>query len=342
MENAILITLAVAIISGLKPPAIDIPKYHDMINKAELLICEGNFHKAGNTYKLAFKNIEKPFGKDVFNAALASQLSNQNLERDKYLQTIINNSDDLEFVKSMFVNKYMSEEDWQSLIEKQKINYDPNLRKEFKEILDRDQLFRPMYETHDDTINANEKINIARILSISESTGFPSQIELGYTNRLRGQNLDIVLHHIAQRRSYDKSVIDLEPKLFKAVNEGRFDPEAAIFYMNFQNDIEKGEFEDYSTWQFKHSLLPDSLNNKVWLPKLNEEQKRMANEKRKKWFANSLEEIAIKAMFLSDNDLPFIFTCVRKSIAYLHEDFNKETAFEQYKAITKRYEEYKR
>ena len=39
------------------------------------------------TEEQAFNRIEKPFGKDVFNAALASQLAGQLETRDQFRQT---------------------------------------------------------------------------------------------------------------------------------------------------------------------------------------------------------------------------------------------------------------
>lgn len=315
-------------------------KYFDLINQAELFICDGKFETAAHNYKLAFSEIEKPFGKDVYNAALACQFANNIVERNNHLQVIINNSDDLDFVKAKFVVQYMTQEEWQNLLDKRQIEFDPKLRQEFKDILDLDQLYRPMYDTHDDTINANRKINLKRILALTDSVGFPSHIELGYTRNFRGQNHDIVLHHTAQRRSYDKSVTDLEDILFKAVNEKRFDPETAIFYMNFQNDLEKGKFEVYSTWQYKHPLLPDSLNAKVWLPKLNAKQRAEAESKRQEWNANSLDNIAAKSNFKSSSNLPFIFTSIKNSIGNMPKDFTKEKALEKYKSFTKYLEEY--
>lgn len=341
MRNIILIIVIFTLIGCSTKRAINSSAYFKLIKKAELLICEKNYKQASKVYTQAFKNIEKPFGKDLFNAAIASQLSDNIKERDARLQSIIDNSTDLDYVKSKFAENYLSEKQWQELISKQKIKYNPTLRSEINEIYERDQKFRPMYETHDDTINANRKINMDRILRLTDSIGFPSHFELGYTNNLRGQKLDIVLHHTAQRRSYDKSVTDLEPILFNAVQQGRFDPDQAIFYLNFQNDSEKGVFEVYSAWQYKHPLLPDSLNNKVWLTKLDENQKIKANIKRKEWHANSLDEIAIKTLYLTQNSLPFIFTCVKKSIANLSDDFDKETALKQYKAITSHMVEYK-
>lgn len=334
MKKTYFILILTLILSCSETKKYNSEKYFEHINNAELAICEENFAKALSEFEIAFAAIEKPFGKDVFNASLSGQLTKEYKKRDGFLQQIINNSDELDFVKSTFVGEYMTYQEWKELISKKELKYDEALRMEFNEIHYRDQLFRPMYETHDDTINSIRKINLKRILDFADSVGFPSHIELGYSNYLRNQPQDIVLHHTAQRRSYDKTVIDLEPILKSAVKNGRFDPEQAIFYLNFQDDREKGVFEVYSSWQYRHPLLPDSLNNKVWLPKLDEEQILKANQKRKEFFANSLVDISRKANFLNKSELPFIFSSVKKSTANLRDDFDRETALEQYQMMT--------
>lgn len=334
MKNIFYILLFAIILSCSKTKEFNSEKYFEHINNAELAICDENFEKAIKEYEVAFDLIEKPFGKDIFNSALSSQIMNDFEKRDNYLQQIINNSNELDFVESVFVNNYMTQQEWSKLVSKREITYDQTLRTEFNEIYDRDQLYRPMYETYDDTINSNRKVNLKRILELTDSDGFPSQVELGYSNYLIRQPHDIVLHHTAQRRSYDKTVIDLEPILKSAVEKGRFDPEQAIFYLNFQDDREKGKFEVYSSWQFKHPLLPDSLNNKAWFPKLNEKQLFKVDKKRKELYANSTSNIKTKTNFLNNNDLPFIFSSVKKSIVNLSNEFDKETALEQYIGIT--------
>ena len=311
-----------------------ISKYHNLINKAEIEICDGHFEKASKYYLLAFREIKKPFGHDVYNAALSNQLSNNLDERNINLQLLINNSDDLGLLKSIFVNTYIDENLWNSFLEKRTTEYDSRLRNEFKSIWERDQLFRPMYDTHGDTIQANRMINMNRILSITDSLGFPSQIELGFRKSLRGQNHDVVLVHTSQRRSKNKNIIDLEPILCKAVNEGRFDPEQAISYLHFQNDKDKRNFEVYSTWQYKYHLLPDSLNNKIWLVNLNKEEYDRANKIRKKWNADQLDDIATKSEFISKSNIPFIFTSVMTFIENMPTDFTLEKALKQYKIAT--------
>lgn len=311
-----------------------ITKYHILTNKAEIAICDGDFDRASKNYSLAFSEIKKPFGPDVYNAAISNQLSNNLDERNLNLQLLINNSDDLSMLKSIFVDTYIDEKLWNSFIEKRTIEYDSRLRNEFKSIWERDQLFRPMYDTHDDTIQANRIINMNRILSLTDSLGFPSQIELGYRKTLRGQNHDVVLVHTSQRRGKDKNIIDLEPILCKAVNEGRFDPEQAISYLQFQNDTDKSDFEVYSTWQYRHQLLPDSLNDKIWLVNLNKEKYEHANELRKKWNADQLDDIAIKSDFISRSNIPFLFTSVMTFVEHMSTDLSPEEALEQYKMAT--------
>jgi len=308
--------------------------YFELVNDAEIAICGKRYQKALDHYEAAFPTVEKPFGKDVFNAALASQLALDYQKRDAYLQIIINNTDDLAYVKSVFVGEYMDEAGWEQLVSKRIIAYDPALRSQFEEILARDQAFRPDYDAYDDTINANRKINLQLIEEYGDKLNkFPSQIEIGYGSPLRSQPHHIVLYHTAQRRSDDKSVIDLEPILRLAVKDGGLDPEKAILYLNFQNDTEKGPYEVYSSWQFYHPLLPDSLNDKVWYPQLDEAQKQAANEMRESWCANSLEDISLKTDYVSKSQYPFMFSAVRSSTANLEDHLDAEGALQQYQAF---------
>ncbi|QTN39759.1 hypothetical protein HZ996_11595 [Cryomorphaceae bacterium] len=311
-----------------------ITRYYLLTNKAELAICDGDFDTASKNYSLAFQEIEKPFGPDVYNAALSNHLSNNLDERNLNLQLLVNNSDDLSLIKSIFVSTYVDENLWDSLVENRTIDYDSRLRSEFKSMWERDQMFRPMYDTHDDTIQANRRVNLNRILSITDSVGFPSQIELGFKRSLRGQNHDVVLVHTSQRRSKDKSIIDLEPIFCKAVNEGRFDPEQAISYLHFQNDEDKRHFEAYPTWQYRHHLLPDSLNDRIWLVPLNVEEYERSNEVRREWNADQLEDIATKSEFMSRSDIPFLFTSVMTFVENLPEDLTQEEALGRYEMAT--------
>ena len=288
-------------------------QYFSLVNKAELSICEEKYSQALDLYKQAFTYTLKPYGKDAFNAALVSSLIGNNESLEEYVQLLINNSEDSDYIQSKLVGPYISETDWSKIMSNKVAAYDKNLRNEMWEINERDQLFRPMYETHDDTINRNRIINLNRILDITDESGYPSHLELGYSSNLRTHKHDIVLHHTSQRRSKDKSVTDLEPLMKAAVEQGRFDPEIAIQYVYFQNDIEKGKYEPFPINQYRHHLLPDSLNENIWMLNLSETQLEEINRVRHEWHANTTDDILIKAAFKLKTEHPFIFSSVKKN-----------------------------
>jgi hypothetical protein len=334
MKKILIVTLAMLCMGCSKSQKVDIPFYFEQIKQAENNICQKRFKEASDIYKRAFVSIEKPFGKDVFNAALAAHLTGDQDRRDVLLQKLVNNLDQFDWLKKELVDTYLSEEEWASLLARRQVEYQEDLRQECVELNERDQLFRPLYETYDDTINANRKINLSRILELTDDSGFPSHIEAGYADNLREWDHDIVLYHTAQRRSYDKSVYDLEPLLFEAVQQGRYDPDRAIFLMNFQQDAGKGPFEVYPITYIRHSSLADSLQQKGWRARLDAEYETRANEVRKKWHANSLEDIQIKSSFLEKNDMPFIFTSVRSSVMKLNPEADSMDVLMQYLYFT--------
>ncbi|HKL39662.1 MAG TPA: hypothetical protein VJ894_03235, partial [Cryomorphaceae bacterium] len=69
---------------------IDVEKYQNLVDVAELAICEGDHRAALDNYGIAFRQIERPFGKDVYNAALVAHAADYRAERDEYLQQLIN------------------------------------------------------------------------------------------------------------------------------------------------------------------------------------------------------------------------------------------------------------
>lgn len=313
---------------------IDVEKYQNLVDVAELAICEGDHRAALDNYGLAFRQIERPFGKDVYNAALVAHAADYRAERDEYLQQLINGSEDLAFIKVNFLSNFMSAQEWGILESKREYEYDADFRAEISKIHDRDQLFRPDHQNYDDTINAIREENLDRLLELVEEQQLPAQKELGYAQNLRTHPHHIVLLHTAQRRSYDKSITDLEPIIRKAVKQGRLDPELAIRYMKLQDDKEKGRFETYATWQYTHPLLPDSMNYAIWIPKLSDSEKAEINEMRAEWYADSIEDIQKKMAFSESSDWPYLFTSVNKSVVNLPEDLTAEEAIEQYLMFT--------
>ncbi len=322
-----------------QPQEIDIPRYFDLIKDAEMQIVNEEFKEAVNLYQNAFPLIEKPFGKDVFNAALASQLANMPDERDQYLQIIINNSENAEKTKSVFLGTFLTQEQWDNLLNNQVPSYDPVQRAEFAGIMKKDQLYRPHYDEFDEIIYKNEKSNLQQILTFTEQYGFPSQIELGFRENLNGQEHHIVLLHVARRRARDKSIMNLKTLMRNAVDEGRFDPETALTHLYYQKD--ESDSADYmhlsQYWVFTHDALPDSLKTKIMRDPGSPEEVKAHNELREKWYATTLTERKEKLHFLKKTKLPFIFSSINSNMNTM--DFTslipEDEIDEQYKHITK-------
>ncbi len=321
------------LITGCTVNEVDIQKYHDLVNRAELAIWSDSLSISSQLYQEAFSHIDKPFGKDLFNAALVEgQLHNKETLL-QYLQQLVNNLDEFDHLKSAFVNSKISNQEWQNLLEDREVSFNTELKKEAEKILNRDQMHRPKYDTHDSLIYENLITNLQWILEKIKSSEFPSHKELGYRQSLRGQDHHLVLHHAAQRRSYDKTMIDLESILYEAVRSGRLDPERAIQYMIYQND--NLDFQNYIVWQFHHSLLPDSLTSVYWSTDLTEKSS-LVDSTRLSWMACSMSDAEKKAKYLNENlSSEYIFTSVNKAEGNLDERLEFEEAMATFKLLTK-------
>ena len=313
---------------------IDIQKYQELVDEAELAICGEDYRNALDNYGIAFRQIERPFGKDVYNAALAAHAADFRAERDQYLQQLVNGSDDLGFIKSTFLANFMSVQEWEIIESNRKQEYDAAFRAEMNEIRNRDQLFRSDYDNYKDTINALHILNLERLLKITAAQQFPAQMEMGYSENLRSQPHHIVLYHTAHQRSYDKSVMDLDPIIRVAIKKGRLDPELGIEYVKYQEDPEYGRLETYSTWQYSHPLLPDSMSYAKWAPKFSKSELKEINQIRRERYADSIEAIQMKTRYLKRSDWPFLFTSVKNSITDLPDDLTAAEAVEQYLLLT--------
>jgi hypothetical protein len=67
--------LLVLLYSSISYAQVDFTRvYHPIINEAELAIVDTNYHEALSFYNEAFTNVEKPFAKDYYNAAICATL----------------------------------------------------------------------------------------------------------------------------------------------------------------------------------------------------------------------------------------------------------------------------
>src|SRR5690606_11059710 len=302
------------LLTGCENSVAKVVKYHNTVNQAELQITENNFKDAAKLYEDAFDKIDKPFGKDLYNAAIVTSIIGDQKKLHDYLQILINNTEDLSFIESTLLGPYISREKWNEIISQREIAYDKSLRSEMLYIAERDQWFRPQYDTHMDTIEKIRKENLDRIFQSTPGREFPGHQEIGYSRNLRGQPHHIVLHHTAQRRSQDKSVGQLDEILKDAVYMGKLDPEQAISYLEYQEDMGAGPYEIFTVFQIQHPLLPDSLQDKSWERTYDKFTRIEADRVRKTWLAGSLGDLSIKAKYLKTTQHPFIFPGIQRNI----------------------------
>jgi len=311
-----------------------IENYHRLVNKAELAICEENFREALDHYGLAFRKIDRPFASDLYNASLAAQASEYWAERDQYLQQLINGSADVAMIKATFLASFMTVQEWDILESNRIRDFDQDLREELTAL---SQSTKENSTSENIALKKNPHArnkSLDRLLEIESEIGFPSHKEIGYSENQRKQPHHDVLRHSAMMRMSDKKVKDLEPILRKAVMQGRLDPELAISYMEFQDDKEKGRYENYAISQFRHPLLPDSMNYSKWIPKLNQDERKEINELRIDWLADTVEEIERKTAYKNNSSWPFLFTSVTKEKTKMSDEYTAEEAAEQYLLCT--------
>lgn len=315
-------------------------EYFDFVNQAELKITQNNFDSAAEYYEEAFDKIDKPFGKDLYNAAIINSIIGDQKSLHDYLQILINNTEELSFIESTLVGPYISQKEWDRVLGQREIRYDKLLRSEMKRINERDQLFRPHYDTHMDTIEKIRKENLNRIFDFTRNKEFPGHQEMGYSRNLKEQPHHIVLYHTTQRRSQDKKVDRIDDLLREAVYGGKLDPEQAISYLRYQNDMGAGPYEIYTVFQVQHPLLPDSLQNKSWEKTYDQSIRKKADSVRNTWLANSMQEMSVKAKYLKSAEHPFIFSGIHREIYQLPLEMSKKEVMERYERQTSRGMEY--
>jgi hypothetical protein len=89
MTTKLLVTLFLLKTSLLFSQKIDFTQvYHPIINDAEMALIDSNYVEALDLYKGAFQNVEKPFAKDFYNAALCAFYADKQSTMFEYLEKL--------------------------------------------------------------------------------------------------------------------------------------------------------------------------------------------------------------------------------------------------------------
>lgn len=211
--------------------------YFNMINKAELAICDSNYHDAVIYYKEAIKYLEEPFGNDLNNFLYCGFLTNDKTiieycipkykERDYKYPYWIN----IDYKDTGIANYFDSLYTNSNIVSK----IDTNYRNFIKELMRDDQAIRKKTGSMDykkaKKINCKQdSINMRKLKKYIDSTGiFPTEAIVGnsYDNSATRSNLlEILLINYAANVGMDNCFnkpVNLH--LDKKVLAGEFPPD---------------------------------------------------------------------------------------------------------------------
>lgn len=298
----------------------DFENYQDSINIAELYAIEGNTQKALCTYFNVLTKSDGNFSKDIYNALI---LANDLKEYDTLftlLELAKKKNFDNEYLLGLseFANLH-SHLKWEKFINtnNQVIYIDTILRQKIDSLHYLDQYFRTKegsYQTYGDTIRVIDSLNMAFLLTLISEKGLPGEKEIGVRNFRGNQGYDIVIHHhcqsisqsesqrIRNKTAAKKDLIILTPILIEQAQQGRILPNKCAQYLEYQNDgFEAGVFE-----VFRYSYNNDYSD--YFVPKYNEDQKRLIDQNRKSIHLEPLTDYYKKIIYVTtDNSLKMIF-----------------------------------
>ena len=110
--------------------------YHPIINEAELAIVDTNYHEALSFYNEAFANVEKPFAKDYYNAAICAVLIGKMPVMFDFLEKIVAKGYQVENFRKDFFFKNIADtcKQW-TAFEKQAKLIKPQINTELRDSL---------------------------------------------------------------------------------------------------------------------------------------------------------------------------------------------------------------
>lgn len=213
--------------------------YHPVINQAEVLVMDGKYRDALETYEKAFAAVPKAFMKDYFNAAVCATYIGDATNTYKYLLEVAGKGISLDFIKDEpafmgiqrdpqwreFELQYLSKKrDFESKINK-------TLLDKLNKIYDRDQWFRMRNpEAFADTIAKIDKQNARELDYLIAKYGVPGEDEIGC-----GQGgmpiIQYPFYTVIKRQTPENQTVNFSNALLEGMRKGKILPHTAASLM---------------------------------------------------------------------------------------------------------------
>lgn len=214
-------------------------KYYYLVNKAELLIIDGNYKAANRTYNVAFKQVEKPFARDYWNALICSNKINTKRKSFRLIKKLalkgfeIKNFNTESFAN--FKNKRLwkkVEKKYDKWLDLHNRAIDTDLKEKMYSLQYSDQNIRYRYEIYKDSIRKVDSFIIKELIEIFDKKGIIDENDIGINNpNTYLPHYTLIRHHVL---SY--LMPRLGESLEKAVLDGRFSRK--FYAMNFSTDMD--------------------------------------------------------------------------------------------------------
>ncbi len=273
-------------------------KYNQLVNKAELSIIDSNYTKALYYYQDAFKLVEYPFAKDLYNALLCATFTNNFDIAFEYLYKLVHKGIEYEnFAKNKYLNPLKEDKRWFEFEKyyyenRKKIlaGFNQDLKAEFERMLEEDQKSNKARKKDpnkrykfDSTVFANT----LRIKEIIQLYGFPTEEMLGVNDFTDAPFESALLFHYFQisKQKNIKDSINIMPYLIEAIKNGKLN------YSLFFNYLEDISLNKYG------SNLAYLIDTNIVFIKIDSNSIAIINKNRKLLGIETLEESQTKVKY---------------------------------------------
>lgn len=304
--------------------------YYQLVNQAEIAICEGKTGVALELYQKAFLHTQQPFGKDIKNALSCAIETDSEKLIPIYWTMLCNRGWDIHLQKD-YLQLFSKEK--QDIVIKltahciYKNSVDTKLQKFVNNLLQKDidsrrnaiQLYEGNYNKNGgELFNQTDSENISSFIHTIQIDGFLSEAKIGFGNAGNPDVEPLFYIPLLHDRMHHRKTVD--SILYENVKTGFFHPQLLAELFNYSY----GTFKDSVFNNSDHPLqLPVTgvilivHENKLITCYYKPEQERKINESRRQIGLDSLDEFRTKAIFqYGQNKYHFIYPPLFNNIEF--------------------------
>ncbi len=306
----------------------NVRKYHELVNRAEILICKDSGQYALPLYAEAFSIFDKPFKKDVHNyAKLGLQFNDSTAIKHVFPKIRLLGYNTKEYVKYYQKNNYQgvayfaeqeSKYQEKSSIDSAYMQFIFSLMNADQKVRFRDSDSPDFY----DSIRITDSVNIDLLGKYIEKNGFPTEYRISYP-----ADYYLLLHHyrLLDRGIPLDSILltnvrngNLHPHYYAMLNDGSynmFNPNTAMDELVIvkPKGLYFGSNRLYHAETKSNRLIDEDIEKFDWtvhvIPFTAKEAKVM-NKARKHIYMETIEETIIKAQYSKGMFQPFSYITI--------------------------------